>query len=136
MHRIVQEDPTGCGLACVAMLSNTTYKKVRKAALEIDLLKGRTLYTSAKDLHNLAKKFDLSLGQRRRKFKSFDALPDTAILAINYRPKTGSWHWVVYHRNSKDEYVIDPMRTVKTDKRKDFKRLQNKTKWWVEVNYK
>ena len=30
MKRIVQQDPHGCGIACVAMLSGKSYRAVRK----------------------------------------------------------------------------------------------------------
>jgi hypothetical protein len=34
MNYVVQEDPKGCGIACVAMLSNRTYEEVRKVFLK------------------------------------------------------------------------------------------------------
>ena len=86
MRRVIQEDTTGCGLACIAMLSGRKYKDVRQVALnEFEFDDGGAFYTGTRDLVNLGQCFSLKIGNRRRKFKSFDLLPNKAILAINYK---------------------------------------------------
>ena len=35
MERVIQQDGTGCGLACVAMLSGRTYETVRDKAMDV-----------------------------------------------------------------------------------------------------
>ncbi len=89
-------------------------------------------YTGTKDIRELGGHFNNKVGKRRRKFKSFDALPDTAILAINYKEKSDTWHWVVYIRTANDEFIYDPRKEIKTDKRRDFGRF--KASWYLCVN--
>ena len=38
IRRIVQKDHTGCGIACVAMLSGTTYLQAKKLATELGVV--------------------------------------------------------------------------------------------------
>lgn len=134
MRRVIQEDTTGCGLACIAMLSGRKYKEVRKAALsELQFDEGGEFYTGTSDLVYLGQGFDLKIGKRRRKFKGFDLLPNKAILAINYKEKSDSWHWVVFHRNNKEQYVLDPKKSIKTAKRTDLTRIAKNTTHWLGV---
>jgi len=132
LRKIKQGDPTGCGLSCIAMLANTNYKKVKDIAIkELGFDDSRKFYTDTKDLRDLGNHFNIKIGKRRRPFKSFDALPDTAILAINYKEKLDEWHWVVYRRTSNDEFVYDPNKNIKSNRRRDFGRI--KTKWFLPV---
>lgn len=135
MRRVVQQDSTGCGIACVAMLAGKTYVQVRKLALEIlSLEEGDPFYTGTKDLVSLGERYNLKIGVRRRKFKAFEALPDKAILAINYKQNTDTWHWVVFHRTAKEPYVLDPKKSIKKDKRKDLESIANKATHWLGVD--
>lgn len=132
MKRIIQEDSTGCGLACIAMLANKTYKTVRKVAERLEIKNQDKFYTGTKDLRELSQYFGIDIGFKRVKFNSYKSLPNIAILAINYREKSENWHWVVYYRTDNDEYVLDPKKTIKTDRRKDFSRIT--PKWYIKVN--
>ena len=132
MIRVKQEDPTGCGLACIAMLAGFDYKAVRELAIEkLGFDDSGTFYTDTKDLRGLASIFNIELGKRKRRFKSFGELPEIAILAINYKEDSDTWHWVVYRRTSNDEFVYDPKTKIKTDKRQDFYRIN--AKWFLPV---
>ncbi|MGC9208200.1 hypothetical protein, partial [Acidithiobacillus sp.] len=90
-----------------------------------------TFYTGTKHLKDLGKIFDIELGNKRRQFNGFQNLPEMAILAINYKEDLGTWHWVVYRRTSSDEFVYDPKKNIKTNKRRDFGRI--KAKWFLPV---
>ena len=110
MRRVIQEDTTGCGLACIAMLSGRSYKEVRNLALkELGFEDNGEFYTGTSHLVSLGQEFDLKIGKRRRKFKSFDLLPNKVILAINYKEKSDTWHWVVFHRTNKEQYILDDL---------------------------
>ena len=131
MRIVKQDDPTGCGIACIAMLAGTDYSSVKELAVkQIEFDNSVTFYTDTNDLKKLGKNFNIELGEQRD-FKSFQELPEIAILAINYNKNSERWHWVVYRRNSNDEFVCDPRKTIKTDKRRDFGRI--KAKWFVPV---
>lgn len=135
MRRIRQGDTTGCGLACIAMLAKTSYKEVRKAAVdELDYERKGQFYTDTKELRELADFFDIELGLKKRKFKSFESLSklyDLAILAINYKEKSKTWHWVLYCHTGSEEYVYDP--NTKSNKRRDLTRIEKNTRWFLPV---
>lgn len=134
MKRVVQQDSTGCGIACIAMLAGKTYAEVRKYALKtLSLDECGPFYTNTNDLVKLGNQYELNVGVRRRKFKSFDILPDKAILAINYKENTNTWHWVVFHRTSSEQYVLDPKKSIKNNKRKDLARIASKATHWLGV---
>lgn len=132
IRRIKQEDNTGCGLACIAMLARTDYKEVREKAIEFGIRRNGKFYTNTRDLHKLGQAFDVKTNQRRVRCvdkrikerpdtKARFVLPDTAILAINER-NDGVWHWVVYRRTPRDEYFLDPR--SKREERRDFGRIR------------
>lgn len=132
MKRVRQRDPTGCGLACIAMLSGDKYESVKDVAInELGWEESGTFYTGTRDLRELGRYFGIELGKRRRLFKNFNALPDTAILAINYKEQTDTWHWCLYRRIKDDQFVNDPSQSIKTNKRRDFGRM--KVKWFLPI---
>ncbi len=134
IRRIVQKDRTGCGLACIAMLAECEYSQVKKAYLELfERASNDEYYTRAPDLRKLGQAFSLDIGGRRRKFKNFQDLPKLAILAINYREDEGTWHWVVFCRTADEKFVLDPKKSVKSERRTDFGRLAKNTRWFVSV---
>jgi len=134
VRRIIQQDTTGCGLACIAMLAKTSYKKVKALAIKnLDFDNDGEFYTNTKDLVFLGKNYSIEIGSRRRKFKGYGHLPDKAILAINYKESSDTWHWVIYHRTRNEEYVLDPKKSIKTNKRTDLTRIAKNTTHWLGV---
>ncbi len=123
MKCIKQEHNTGCGIACVAMLSETTYSQaMQKASKKFSWeSKKRSFYTDASQLKALLDELKINTG-RYRLLRKWSSLPNTAIIAINYREKTNNWHWVVYRKEDNIEYVLDPL--SKRDIRKDFSRMR------------
>ncbi|WP_137170134.1 cysteine peptidase family C39 domain-containing protein [Marinomonas sp. FW-1] len=62
MKRVIQEDSSGCGIACIAMLTDTKYSIVKEVAIDIlNLDEYYGLYTSASNLKNLGSLFALKL---------------------------------------------------------------------------
>lgn len=79
MRRVIQQDRTGCGLACIAILARTKYSQVKDTSLGLlDLDSNDEVYTSASDRQKLGDKFNLNIGGKRRAFKGFNELPDLA----------------------------------------------------------
>ncbi len=121
MKHIIQKDDTGCGIACIAMIAGTTYKKIKN-----QFVKYRGFYTGNDELADLAEMYNITLSRRITKFKDWDSIPDKAILKINYQKATKTryecWHWVVYRNTAKERYVLDPATT--NPKRKDLKRIE------------
>ena len=105
MKLIEQKDDSGCGLACIAMLSGLNYDDVKKLATEGKVechfsSPKKTFYTSSAHLITLAKKTKkISItSTRRMKFKSVDELPARAILSLPIAKEPKKWHWVVFER--------------------------------------
>jgi len=134
MRRVVQQDITGCGLACIAMLADTGYSRIKEVAMELFKLHSNDeLYTTAPDLRKLGQEFNLDVGGRRRRFKDFQSLPELAILAINYREAENTWHWVVFCRTADEEFVLDPNKAIKSEHRSDFGQMEKKARWFMSV---
>lgn len=123
MKLIRQEHRTGCGIACVAMISGATYAEVMSVAPEVlDWSESkRTFYTSSSQLQSLLLKMNIS-ALKGRSVRKWSSLPDTAIVGINHNEKNDTWHWVVFRREARKEYVLDPQ--SKREARKDFGRMR------------
>jgi len=126
MRRRKQFDTTGCGLACIATLANKPYTDVRKVAIsKLGFDTDGDFYTKTEQLIKLGSLFGVKISAKRRhQFKGWVHLPNSAILAINYNKDSESWHWVVFRRVAYTAYVIDPRRSVKTNRRTDFGRMK------------
>lgn len=126
IQRVKQEDETGCGLACIAMLAGVSYNEIKNVAL--DKLKFRTngeFYTGTGQLKELASHYNVEIeGKRRRKFKSWSELPDVAIVSINLKENNKYWHWVVFQRKDGADFVLDPKKSITTDRRTNFNRMK------------
>lgn len=133
VKRVIQKDRTGCGLACIAMLAGRTYGDVREAAVELKIVRTGGFYMKTADIRKLGMVFNLHItAQRGRAFRSWEELPDTALVAINPRNDGLYWHWVVFVRRNGSEFVLDPKESVKTERRTDFGRM--KAIWFLPVS--
>jgi ABC-type bacteriocin/lantibiotic exporter with double-glycine peptidase domain len=123
MRRVKQEHKTGCGIACVAMITDSQYSEVLDEARELFQWpeNDRSLYTSAKQLAALLSRFDF-LAKRGRMVRKWSSISDLAIVAINYNQKTQTWHWVVFERKLGCGFVYDPH--SKSEVRTDFSRMR------------
>lgn len=107
------------------MLADRSYREVREIAVsELEYDPEGEFYTKTGDLRRLANEVGVEISaKRRRPFKEWGSLPDRAIVAINYKRKTDTWHWVVFVRKNGKAVVLDPKRKVKTTRRTDFGRM-------------
>lgn len=124
MKRIRQEHRTGCGIACVAMLSGCTYSKVMHMAIKVLRWEEsqRSFYTSSADLLTLLGAMGIK-AEKGRAIRKWASIPDTAIVGINHNKNSNTWHWVVFHRNvAHAEHVLDPQ--SKREVRKDLGRMR------------
>lgn len=103
-----QEWDGGCGLACVAMICNTTFSDV---ANSIKIIRNKTgSSTSIKDFESLLPRYNVKCN--RIKFKNWDDLNGVYIVGVNeyknYQGNRGGWHWVVVIKNEKIFFILDP----------------------------
>jgi len=134
MKRILQEDGTGCGIACIAMITGRSYQQIKDELIKMPGYSAKgPFYTDASELRALAKSQGVSLIKRKRKFKEWKLVPNGSILAIRFKEKNSEqeWHWVVFNRINGREFVIDPKKSIKTDQRTDFGRI--KAKWYLPI---
>jgi ABC-type bacteriocin/lantibiotic exporter with double-glycine peptidase domain len=123
VRRILQEDTTGCGLACVAMVTGSTYAKVKAAAIRLGIAaRGEPCYTVANDLARLMREFGMH-PSKEKMITSWPPLKHPSIVAINLQ-KNGNWHWVVYVPGDDGGHVFDPKKSIKTVRRTDFSRMR------------
>ncbi|WP_082783655.1 cysteine peptidase family C39 domain-containing protein [Snodgrassella sp. CFCC 13594] len=121
--RIIQEDSTGCGLACAAMLGRTTYSRAKSLAIELGIVSNHPpFYTSSRELSLLLSELGLHPSKGRR-LSHWESLKCLSVVGINYNDKTDTWHWVVYVPSANGGYVLDPKKSIKSDKREDFNRM-------------
>ena len=124
IKRIIQDDASGCGLACVAMIVGATYAEVKKVALDNGILEEkRTFYTISRDLISLLNYFNFK-AERGRKVSHWSSIQSLSIVAINFRESSNSWHWVVYVPDENQGYVLDPHKKIKKEQRRDLSRMK------------
>lgn len=119
IERVFQDDLTGCGLACVAMIAGVSYREVRKIAIDHGIFySGNDSGVSAEDVKKLLKLFDLDTSIRNG-ITDWKRVPQVGVLGINdSRP-----HWVVAVRTREDCFLIDPSSHINQKRRRDFGRI-------------
>ncbi len=132
---VIQEDVTGCGIACAAMLAGKTYHAAKKRGKNLGIFPDdRNLYSDIFDLRMLLESYNIRIG-KKVPFSNWKALPSTAIVAINYKAdiESPTWHWAVFHRGDSGPVVLDPSRRLKSNVRTDLGKL--KPKWYIPVGH-
>ena len=123
IRRVVQKDSTGCGIACAAMLSGTTYRRAKLLAIDLGIASDRPpYYTSSRDLSLLLRKLGLE-PSRGRRLSRWESLQCLSVVGINHNDETDTWHWVVYVPTANGGYVLDPKKSIKSARRVDFGRM-------------
>jgi len=87
---VLQEDSTGCGLACVATVAGVRYQEVKKVAgqLGIEVLDSR-LWSDPTYVRTLLKHFGIATSSHTQLFSSWDTIPPLALLAIKWHTING-----------------------------------------------
>ena len=133
MKPVIQQDRTGCAIACVAALTGNAYRAVKQTAASIGIhVSDTALWHDTAHMRRLLEHFHVR-ASAQRPFASWEKLPDCALLAIKWHvEKTGpAWHWVMFVRDESGSYVLDPKKALRTHRRTDFGRM--KPKWFIPV---
>jgi ABC-type bacteriocin/lantibiotic exporter with double-glycine peptidase domain len=136
MKVVVQEDETGCGFACVAMVAGKTYAEVKQTAGKLGIrVKDKKLYSDTKYVRRLLARFGVRAAEEETPFVVWEALPDTALLSIKHHKESfrDVWHWVVFERREGQAAVLDPAKYVLHHRRTDFGAM--KPKWFIEIRH-
>lgn len=134
MIPVLQEEPTGCGIAVVATLAGVEYETARQATAGLGIYaRDKSLWSDTAHVRRLLGAFGFRAAPDETPFLSWDALPDCCLLAIKWRLIYGRafWHWTVFLRGEDGPVVLDPKKTLKTNTRRDFGRM--KPKWYIPV---
>lgn len=134
MNTIIQQDKTGCGFACVAMLAGTSYEKVKSKANALGIFsEDENLWSETDYVRRLLEQYDIHASGTEVPFSTWEELPNLALLAIKFHFENGRpfWHWTVYHRNGSEEIVHDPAAYLVTNQRTDFENIA--PKWSIEI---
>ena len=131
---VLQLEPTGCGIASVAAIAGLSYPRAKSIANSLGIFAhDEGLWSDTSHVRELLGHFGIRTGAREMPFRSWEALPDLAVLSIKWHLEKGRpyWHWVVFVRESGQPYVFDSKKSLRTHRRTDFGRM--KPKWYIPV---
>jgi ABC-type bacteriocin/lantibiotic exporter with double-glycine peptidase domain len=133
----LQGDETGCGIACVAMITGATYHEVRQKMIEKKIIKDNSTNrrTRAKALINILGEYSeefTAQAIRKKKIKTWATIPsDLAIASTNQNSKNKYYHWVVFGRDEVGTYFLGP---EKSNKKRIRKFIGKKAGWFIDVS--
>ena len=131
---IIQEETTGCGIASVANIVGQSYAEVKAKANAMGIFADdNILFSDTQYVRNLLREYDVQVSSNEIQFKSWDALPDVALLSIKHHEEKGLfyWHWVVFKRVQGKPVILDSAAYLDKNERLDFKNMN--PKWFIEV---
>ena len=134
MEPVIQEEPTGCGIAASAALAGVSYAEAKQKANALGIYAADTaLWSETEHVRTLVSEFGFSVSPKEIPFKTWESLPDKALLAIKWRTEQGKpfWHWVVFKRIDGQPFVLDSAAYLSSNIRQDFQAMQ--PKWFIEV---
>lgn len=134
MKPVIQQDPTGCGIACVAMLAGASYAAVKDVAENLGIRSDDpALWSGTERVRRLLRHYDIRAAATESPFTNWEALPETALLATNWHLHQGlpHWHWTVFTRTAERPLVLDPKAALKQHRRSDFGRIR--PKWFIAI---
>ncbi|MFC0337407.1 hypothetical protein SAMN05421848_1808 [Kushneria avicenniae] len=134
MTPVIQEEPTGCGIAACAALAGLDYDTARTRAAALGIhANDRTLWSQTSHVRALLAHLGIEVLEGEQPFIGWDALPGRALLAIKWRLIDGVpfWHWVVFVREAGESVVLDSKAALRHNVRRDFGRM--KPKWFITI---
>src|SRR5690554_7529766 len=86
MEPVIQEEPTGCGIAASAALAGVSYAEAKQKANALGIYAADTaLWSETEHVRALLREFGISASSEETPFKSWESLPDKALMAIKWR---------------------------------------------------
>ena len=134
MKSIIQQETTGCAIACAAAISGLSYIEAKTVANGLGIVADdTTLWSETGYIRKLFGTLDIQLGSKEVPFESWGLLPNCALLSIKWHLEKDKpyWHWVLFIREDEQAYILDSKKSLKSNVRTDFGRI--KPKWYIEV---
>lgn len=134
MKPVVQLEPTGCGIASVAAIAGLSYTRAKAIAGSLGIsAQDERLWSETAYVRKLLEHLGVKTGRSEHLFRSWESLPDIALLSIKWHLEKGRpfWHWVVFVRDHGGARVLDPKKSLRRHVRTDFGRI--KPKWFISI---
>ena len=134
MDPVIQQDPTGCGIACVSMLAGVSYSAAKAAAESLGIrIDDPALWSDTVHVRRLLRHFGIRAAAEETPFASWEALPETALLATKWHLDKGvpHWHWTVFVDHAGRPEVFDPKAALINHRRTDFGRIR--PRWFIAI---
>lgn len=131
---IIQEEPTGCGIAAVANILGKSYAEMKSIANGMGIYaEDESLWSDTNYVRKLLASAGVNCSPTETPFESWQQLPDLALLAIKHHQKNSKnfWHWVVFKRANGEPVVLDSASYLPANIRTDFSDMQ--PKWFIKV---
>lgn len=139
--RVAMEERIDDALACIAMVTGNTLAEVTAAAIKLGYPAHGPAWTYYSLIAKLVPKLSTYGSVDYQDLLSVSALPDLAILLVNYDPATEIGRHVLWHHVRATEkvpsfhYIIDPAGwiDVKYQMTSDFSHLNLKGAYYIEL---
>lgn len=132
---VIQEETTGCGIASVANILGKTYAEMKAIANTMGIYASdKALWSDTQYVRRMLSSAGFNTSSDEIPFKSWDTLPELALLAIKHHQEEGKnfWHWVVFKRINGQAFVLDSASYLPSNIRQDFEAMQ--PEWFIEVS--
>ncbi|CAN8140207.1 Peptidase C39 domain-containing protein [uncultured Thiomicrorhabdus sp.] len=134
MHVIIQQEPTGCGIASCANILGKSYAEIKAVANSIGIFaEDKALWSDTEYVRQLLAEFGVQTSANEIPFTGWDDLPDLALLSIKHYQEDGKnfWHWVVFKRIAGTPFVLDSAAYLDNNLRQDFTEMH--PKWFIQI---
>lgn len=131
---VIQEEPTGCGIAAAANILGRTYAEMKAIANAMGIhAADKSLWSDTRHVRQMLAAAGVETSADETPFESWGALPDLALLSIKHHQEEGRdfWHWVVFRRADGHACVLDSASYLPANIRTDFDEMH--PKWFIEV---
>lgn len=131
---VVQEEPSGCGIASVANILGKTYQEMKTRANAMGIYaEDKSLWSDTQYVRRMLYSARVETSPTEVAFESWSKLPDLALLSIKHHQEDGKnfWHWVLFKRVNGQPFVLDSASYLPSNIRTDFDEMQ--PEWFIEV---
>jgi len=131
---VFQAEATGCGIASVANIVSKSYSQMKAIANDMGIhASDKSLWSNTQYVRQMLTKEGFETSKDEIPFKSWETLPDLALLSIKHHEEEGKnfWHWVVFKRINGKAFVLDSASYLASNIRRDFEAMM--PKWYIEV---
>lgn len=107
---VVQEEPSGCGIASVANILGKTYQEMKTRANAMGIYaEDKSLWSDTQYVRRMLSSARVETSPTEVAFESWSKLPDLALLSIKHHQEDGKnfWHWVLFKRVNGQPFVLD-----------------------------